>query len=263
MTRKKDGPKDPEIQRLLELALELNLTTTADKLPALLSAAEKDSPSFTDFSISLLGVEVAARSERRCTRNLKRSRLGKVKGLKVFDFSARPQLDPRVVKELIKCRFVEERRNVLCLGKPGLGKTHIAKTIAHAACLAGHSVRCVVASAMLEDIQSAEADGTAKTVLSRYVKPALLLVDEFGYETFTADATKYLFRLVSARHEHGSIVLTANRGFTAWKKLFPSEAAAVATADRLIDGATILRFTGQSFRKPREVVGAPLEDTDD
>jgi DNA replication protein DnaC len=113
---------------------------------------------------------------------------------------------------------------------------------------------------MLEDLHSSKADGSFKRMLRRYVKPDLLLVDEFGYEAFTEEATNYLFRLVSARHEQGSIVLTANRGFSAWKRLFPSEVTAVATADRLIDGATILRFTGKSFRKPREVIGAPLDD---
>jgi DNA replication protein DnaC len=94
----------------------------------------------------------------------------------------------------------------------------------------------------------------------RYLKPALLLLDEFAYQPFSAEATDYLFRVVSARHRQGSIVLTANTGFANWKNLFPSEATAVATADRLVDGATILRFTGKSYRKPREISGAPLED---
>ena len=113
---------------------------------------------------------------------------------------------------------------------------------------------------MPEDFSASEADGTYKRVLRRYVKPSVLLLDEFGYEPFSAKATNYLFRLVSERHRTGSIVLTANTGFTAWKKLFPSEGTAVATADRLVDDATILRFTGKSSRKPREIVGAPLDD---
>ncbi len=96
--------------------------------------------------------------------------------------------------------------------------------------------------------------------LRRYVKPDVILIDEFGYEPFTVDATNYLFRVVSARHRQGSIVLTANRGFSKWHSLFPSEATAIATADRLVDGATILRFTGKSFRCPREVLGAPLDE---
>mgnify|MGYP003726051891 FL=1 len=92
------------------------------------------------------------------------------------------------------------------------------------------------------------------------MKPEVLLIDEFGYEPFNSEATNYLFRLVSARHRQGSIVLTANTGFSKWRNLFPSEATAVATVDRLVDAATILRFTGKSFRQPKNIVGAPLED---
>jgi len=220
----------------------------------------KDSPSFTDFGLKMFRAEVIARSTRRLERSLKRSRLGVVEGLEGFDFAARPNLDPRVVKELLGCRFVTEHRNVLCLGRAGLGKTRVAKAIAHAACLADYSVLCVLAADMIEELHASHADGTFKRAFRRYVKPAILLVDEFGYEPFTSEATNYLFRLVSARHRQGSIVLTANTGFSKWKSLFPSEATAVATVDRLVDSATILRFTGKSFRQPRDIVGAPLED---
>ena len=248
------------VDELVQLAIDLDLTALADAIPELLEKAEKTSPSFTDFSLQMLQTEATIRKERRLTRSLSRSKLGHVEGVDGFDFAMRPKLDPRVVKELVNCRFVEEHRNVLCLGRPGLGKTRIAKALAHAACLKGHSVLPVVAAQTPEDFSASEADGTYKRVLRRYVKPEVLLLDEFGYEPFSAKATNYLFRLVSERHRNGSIVMTANTGFTGWKKLFPSEATAVATADRLVDDATILRFTGKSCREPREVVGAPLED---
>ena len=170
------------------------------------------------------------------------------------------KLDPRVVKELFGCRFVEEHRNILCLGRAGLGKTRIAKAIAHAACLADYSVLCVHAADMVEELHASHADRTFKRAFRRFVKPEVLLIDEFGYEPFNSEATNYLFRLVSARHRQGSIVLTANTGFSKWRNLFPSEATAVATVDRLVDAATILRFTGKSFRQPKNIVGAPLED---
>ena len=256
--RREPAPNPSE--ELIQLAIDLDLTALAQSLPALLEAAETDSPSFTDFGLQMFRAEVNARKTRRLERSLKRSHLGAVEGLDGFDFAARPKLDPRVVKELLGCRFVAEHRNILCLGRAGLGKTRVAKAIAHAACLAGYSVLCVLAADMVEELHGSHADGTFKRAFRRYVKPELLLIDEFAYQPFSSEATNYLFRLVSARHRQGSIVLTANTGFSAWKNLFPSEATAVATVDRLVDGATILRFTGKSFRQPRDIVGAPLEE---
>jgi len=250
---------DPRAE-LAQLARDLDLTALADALPELLGRAERETLSYTDCALALLRAEMTARQTRRLDRSLHRSHLGTVEGLDGFDFSLRPQLEARIVKELCTCRFVEERRNVLCLGKPGLGKTRIAKTITHAACLAGHATLCVNTAEMLEDLHAAHADGTFKRALRRYVKPAVLLCDEFGYEPFDARATTYLFRLVAARYGQGSIVLTANTGFQHWKALFPSETQAVATVDRLVDRATILRFTGKTKRGPNDVHGAPLDE---
>jgi len=261
MARSKKRPKASNpTEELIQLSIDLDLTTLADELPTLLDQAEKQTPSFTDFALAMFRTELYARQGRRLERSLKRSHLGMVEGLDGFDFPARPKLHARLVKELLNCRFVEEHRNILCLGRPGLGKTRVAKAIVHAACIAGFSALCVPAADMLEDLHASHADGTFKRAMRRYIKPDVLLLDEFDSEPFTSEATNYLFRVVSARHRQGTIVLTANTGFTKWKTLFPSEATAVATADRLVDGATILRFTGKSFRQPRNIVGAPLED---
>jgi DNA replication protein DnaC len=253
-------PGSEALEELIKLANELNLTALAEALPHLLDLAEKSSPSFTDFALQMLRTEVTIRHQRRIQRLLKRSKMGTVEGLDGFDFNIRPRLDPRVVKELLNCKFVSEHRNVINLGKPGLGKTRIAKAILHAACLAGYSARYVITAEMIEDLYSSKADGTFTRALRRYVKPDILCLDEFGYQPFTIAATTFLFRVVSARYRTGSIILNANTGFKHWKGLFPTEAIAVATVDRLVDEATILRYSGKTSRKPRQIVGAPLED---
>jgi DNA replication protein DnaC len=252
-------PRDPR-QELIDLAIDLDLTALAAALPDILSRAEAEQTSFTDFALALLRAEATARRQRSLLRILKWSRLGTVQGLDGFDFAIRPQLDPRIVKELLGCRFAEERRNVLCLGKPGTGKTRVIKAIGRAACALGYTVLYVLFAEMLEILHASRADGTFARAFRRFTKPQILVIDEFAYEAVGLDATKDLFRLVSARHRQGAIVLAANTGFSRWAKLFPTEAAAVATVDRLVDDATILRFTGKSGRPPRELVGAPLED---
>jgi DNA replication protein DnaC len=173
-------PPDPRVA-LVQLAVDLDLTALAARLPELLDQAEKEEPSFTAFSQRLFEVEATARRERKLNRGLKRSRLGVVEGLEGFDFARRPGLDPRVVRELLNLGFMkgEWKRNVLCIGKPGLGKTRVAKAIVHAACVAGYSTLSVVTSEMIEDLHASLADGTFKRALRRYVKPNVLLLDEW------------------------------------------------------------------------------------
>lgn len=252
--------QDPTAE-LVELARDLDLTTVAAILPQVLDQAAKEAASYSSFAHLLLAAESKARWERRLERSLRRSHLGSVEGLDGFDFSIRPQLHERVVRQLLDGAWARDKRNILCLGKPGLGKTRVAKSLVHAACLAGFSTLSTTAVDMIEDLHASHADGTFRRALRRYVKPGVLLVDEFGLAGgFDAEATSYLFRVISARHKQGAIVITANVGFSKWKTLFPSEAHAVAAVDRLVDGATILRFSGKTRRGPQEVVGAPLED---
>lgn len=256
---RRSPPKDP-LEELVALASDLDLTALAQALPEILARSEKEATSYSDLALAMLRTETNARRERQLERGRKRSRLGDVEGLDGFDFSIRPDLDPRLVKELLNCRFVEERRNVLCLGKPGRGKTRVCKALALAACLVGYSTLYVSTAQMLEDLHASQADGSFRRVLRRYVKPSVLILDEFGYEPFDTEATSYLFRLISARHKQGSIILAANTGFSKWKSLFPTESAAIASVDRLVDQATILRFSGKSCRGPKETSGAALDD---
>jgi DNA replication protein DnaC len=254
--RKSMTKPDPAV-KLAELANRLSLTAIRDQIPQLLAQAEADSLSYSDFALSVLQLEVDARENRRLTRNLKRSNLPAViEGLDTFDFSVRPRLEAPLVRELENCRFAEENgRNIICVGRPGLGKTRVLDAIARAACDKGYSVRKILAADLLEELHASLVDGSYNRTFRKYEKYDILYLDEFGYDPFDSNATKHLFRLVSARHRKRSILLAANTGFNNWNSFFPSEAQAVATVDRLIDQATILRFTGKSFRKPKNILG--------
>ncbi|MCK6461702.1 MAG: IS21-like element helper ATPase IstB, partial [Planctomycetes bacterium] len=234
----------PPEEEILALADSLDLTALKATYRAVLGEAEKEECSFTEFVLRLLRAERAARDARREERTRGRSQLGPEIGLDHFDFSARPGLDARVVRELLLCRFVLERRPLILVGPSGTGKTHVCRAIGHAAIKRGHSVLYTTAAAAVEDLGSSLVDGSYKRTLRRYAKPEVLIMDEFGVIGFDGKASKHLFRLVSERYQKGSTIVAANSGFKKWKNFFPSEAEAVATVDRLVDQATILRFSG-------------------
>jgi len=259
MSRKNDPVEDP-LKKLPALLVELNLTTVARELSNLLSQAEQGSPSYSQFLLDAFEVERAARTERKIDRRTRWSRLGPYMTLDSFDFSARPQLSPQVLKELTNCRFVEERRNVILVGRPSLGKTTVARAIGHAACRRGLSVFFVTMTDMLEALLASHADGTYRKAFRRVSQPDLLILDDAGFSSLGKEATNELFRVVCARHLQRSTIVVTNLPFRRWGEFLPSPAQAVAIADRLIDQATILRFTGKPRREPRDIHGAPLED---
>lgn len=258
MARKNEPVPDP-MEGLRLLLIELNLTTLAKDLSAVLARAEEKTPGYSEFFRQALEVEQAARTARRIQRRVRWSRLGAYVSLDGFDFSARLQLTPQAVKELLTCRFVEERRNLILVGRPSTGKTTVSKAIGHAACARGMSVYYVTMADMLTALHAARADRTFPKALRRLVSPDLLILDDAGFTVLDSDAANELFRVVCARYRQRSTVVVTNLPFRQWGEFLPSPALAVAIADRLIDNATILRFTGKSFRAPKEILGAPLD----
>jgi DNA replication protein DnaC len=250
----------PPEEELAQLADDLDLTAIRVTYAAIVAAAEKERCSFTEFALRLLRAEATQRQTRRLERSFRRSRLGPDPGLDGFDWSIRPGLDARVVRELLHCRFVGERRGIVCIGPSGTGKTHVCRAIGHAAVRLGYTVLYTTAAEMVENLAASLVDGTYKRMLRRYAKPEVLVVDEFGLLGFDKNAARHLFRLVSERYQKSSTIIAANTGFRRWKTFFPSEAECVATVDRLVDKATILRFSGKPSRGPQDTHGAPLPD---
>ena len=166
-TTKED--EDP-LDEIVRIAAQLRLTAlTKEQVAKVLDDAEKNGVAYTHLAAALLRAEADVRKERRLNRNLKRSRLGSVQDrLDDFDFVARPKLQARVVRELLHGRWIEEARNVICLGRPGLGKTRVIKALGRAACELGFSVHYAISADLLDDLQAAAADGSYKRVFRRY-----------------------------------------------------------------------------------------------
>jgi DNA replication protein DnaC len=259
MPSKIAAPAPDPFESIVELLGRFNLTTMARRLREMLAQAEKVKPSYCEFLLALLVEEENARWERRIQRRRRWSKLGEPATLDGFDWSMRPQLPPQVVKELLTCRFVEERRNVILVGRPSTGKTTVARALGHAACGRGMSVYYGVTAAVLEMLHAARADGTYRKVFRRVTQPDLLVLDDAGFSTLGRDAVNELFRLVCARYRQRSTIVATNLPFRRWEEFLPSPAQAVAIVDRLIDQATVLRFGGKPCRQPRDTHGAPLD----
>jgi DNA replication protein DnaC len=168
-------------------------------------------------------------------------------------------LSPHAVREFLTCRFISEKRNLIMVGRPSTGKSTVAKAIGHAACRKLHHVLYISMAEMLETINASRADHTFRKAFRRVTKPALLILDDAGFSNLDRDHATDLFRVVNARHRSSSTIVISNLPFKKWAELMPSEPQAVAIVDRLIDDASILRFSGKPFRNPRDVHGAPLE----
>ena len=245
--RKARRPDEETIESLLG---SLSLTRASRDIGKLLR--ESEGVGYTEFLRRVLVCERDARQERRRDRMIKRSRLGGARGLAELDFSKRKELKPALLAELGACRFVEERRNVVLVGQPGTGKSTLGQALALAAAMEGYSVHATSGDEMLDDLRAAESDGSKRRVSRRYFRPDLLLIDEVWPQQVWQGPL--LFRVVAARHQKGAIVFVSNVAFERWKDGFTHEPMAVATLDRLLDQATVLRFSGESYRKPREVI---------
>jgi len=223
-------------------------------------AAYHDLP-YAQALAELLAVEVAARRERYLRTRTRLAHLPFQRTLEQFDFGFQPSLDERQVRELATLAFVAEAANVVLLGPPGVGKTHLAVALGLAAIEAGHGVYFVRAHELVEDLRRAQAEHRLDRRLRVYLAPRVLVVDEFGVWPFDRVGATALFTLVSARYERGSIVLTSNKGFAEWGEVLGDPVIAAAILDRLLHHSHVLNIRGESYRlrekKRAGLVGGP------
>lgn len=204
--------------------------------------------SYVEFLSRLLEDEVERRGQKQLTLRLRRSAVNSTKTIETFDFNFNPAINRQQVLQLASCDFVRRKRNVLIYGPSGTGKTHLAQALVHEACRQGFDALFTPTHKMLQYIHGGRADGSLERRLQTFLRPDLLVLDDFGLKSLQPPGPSDLYDIIDGRYEKGSIVWTSNRAPAEWPDVFLDPLLASAGLDRLGDHAEVLIITGASYR---------------
>jgi DNA replication protein DnaC len=228
----------------------LRLPQVGEHLAKVSHQAAEEGWSYEAFLTALLEIEVFARDQAAMERRIKSARFpNRSKSLENFDFTFQTSVRKQVLLHLASLRFIELRHNVIFLGPPGTGKTHLSIALGLKACQAGHTVFFLSAVEMVTRLLEAEEQGALRKAINQLLKPDLLIVDEVGYIPFGRPAANLFFQVVNGRYAQGSMILTSNRAFSGWGEIFGGDVVvAAAMIDRLVHHAEMISLKGSSYR---------------
>lgn len=250
-----------ETQNCMNLLNNLGLATSAAYLEACLSQATKQKSTYVHFLTELLNAEQDVRQQRSYETRLKLSRLPHKKDLDSFDFHFQPSLDEQQIRELATLNFAARKENLVLLGPPGVGKSHLGMAICMEAIKKGMIAYFTTMDRLLDDLGRADRDGRLAKRWKVYRRPDLLMVDEIGYKPLDQVTGNLFFQLVCLRYEKGSMILTSNKGFADWGELMGNTAMATAILDRLLHHAHVINIRGGSYRMKERKESLALMDT--
>lgn len=234
-----------ELQVLID---KLKMDHLSLSLDSLCEQASKSELGYREFLQEVLSAEWSGRHQKGFEGRLHQARLPWVKTIEQFDFSFQPSIDRKVVRELSGLGFVDRAENVILLGPPGVGKTHLAIALGVKAAEAGHRLLFMTLEQLITKLKRAQLENRLDRQLQQLCYPKVLILDEMGYLPMNREEASLFFRLITRRYEKASLILTSNKSFSDWGEIFGDQVIATAILDRLLHHSTTLNIKGDSYR---------------